>query len=142
MSYSFEEIIHYLEENKPLYRKANTSFSFLVDAQLPQRLSDFLKSNGHNAIHTLELPDKNKTKDKTIKEKAHSEHLVLITKDDDFLHSFLIEKKPAKLILIKTGNISNNILMDIFSKGLSSITALLEKHALIEITREEIIVHG
>lgn len=39
---------------------------FIVDAQLPKRLSDFLKLKGFNSIHTLELINKNKTTDKKI----------------------------------------------------------------------------
>ena len=139
MSYSFEEIVHRLEESTPLYGKK--LLHFLVDAQLPKKLSDFLKNKGHNSVHTLELPDKNTTTDNFIKEKSHKENLILITKDDDFLHSFLIEKKPPRLILVKTGNINNNELIDIFDKGLLAITSLIENHALVEITKEEIIVH-
>ena len=109
---------------------------------MPKRLSDFLNNNGHHSIHTLELPDKNATTDSFIKNKALKEDLILITKDDDFLHSFFIEKKPPKLILVKTGNISNNTLIDIFDKGLIAITTLIEKHSLLEITKEEIVVHN
>jgi predicted nuclease of predicted toxin-antitoxin system len=31
---------------------------FIVDAQLPKRLSDFLNSNGYSSIHTIELLEK------------------------------------------------------------------------------------
>jgi len=36
---------------------------FLVDAQLPRRLSDWLNKQGHDAIHTLDLPRANRTSD-------------------------------------------------------------------------------
>ena len=36
---------------------------FILDAQLPKKLSDFLIWKGYDAIHTLDLPLKNKTKD-------------------------------------------------------------------------------
>ncbi|WP_219921611.1 DUF5615 family PIN-like protein [Rufibacter sp. XAAS-G3-1] len=36
---------------------------FIVDAQLPKSLSDLLRSKGIESVHTLDLPDKNKTKD-------------------------------------------------------------------------------
>ena len=36
---------------------------FLIDAQLPKSLADFLSQKGHESIHTLELPDKNRTTD-------------------------------------------------------------------------------
>ncbi len=34
---------------------------FLVDAQLPIRLARFLQASGYNAIHTLDLPQRNYT---------------------------------------------------------------------------------
>lgn len=141
MSYSFEETARLLEESTTRYGDTGILLKFVVDAQLPKRLSDFLKANGYDSIHTLELPDKNATTDKYIKEFAVKENRVLLTKDDDFLQSFIIEKKPTKLILIKTGNINNNSLMDIFNKGLNVIVSLIKHHAMIEITQEEIIVH-
>ena len=41
---------------------------FIVDAQLPRSLSDFLKSSGFDSIHTLELPEMNRTGDGSIAE--------------------------------------------------------------------------
>jgi predicted nuclease of predicted toxin-antitoxin system len=140
MKYSFKEIENLLKESSEPY-ESNEPLKFLVDAQLPQKLSVFLNSRGFTAIHTLDLPDKNATTDQFIREKTYNENLILITKDDDFLRSFLIEKKPARLILVKTGNVSNKILMDIFDKGLETIILLMRYHLMIEITNEEIIAH-
>jgi predicted nuclease of predicted toxin-antitoxin system len=142
LNYSFTEAESLLKESTVLYGRSDQSLISIVDAQLPKKLSDFLNSKGFNSIHTLYLPDKNGTSDRFIKEKSSSEKLVLITKDDDFLQSFLIAKKPFKLILVKTGNISNTALMDIFEKGLFVLTSLISQHPLIEITKQEIIVHN
>ena len=117
------------------------SLRFIIDAQLPKKLSDFLNQNGFNSLHTLDLPDKNTTTDRYIIEFAYRENRILITKDDDFLHSFLISKKPEKLVLIKTGNIRNNDLIGIFEMGIAVIASLIKDHPLIEITQREIIVH-
>jgi predicted nuclease of predicted toxin-antitoxin system len=141
MSYSFYEAESLLKEDPVQYGNSNNILSFLVDAQLPKKLSDFLNSKGHSSLHTLDLPGKNATTDKYIKEKACPENLILITKDDDFLRSFLIERKPPKLLLIKTGNISNSALMTIFDKGFKVIISLISRHSMIEINKEEIIVH-
>ena len=46
---------------------------FLIDAQLPYVLKEWLASKGHNAIHTLDLPYKNKTKDHQIIDFAERE---------------------------------------------------------------------
>jgi predicted nuclease of predicted toxin-antitoxin system len=36
---------------------------FLIDAQLPKALANFFRERGFDAIHTLELPNKNITDD-------------------------------------------------------------------------------
>ncbi len=54
---------------------------FLVDAQLPVQLARFLSSAGHDALHTTELPDGNRTTDGRIVELADEEGRVVVTKD-------------------------------------------------------------
>lgn len=112
---------------------------FIVDAQLPKSLSDFLKSEGLDSVHTLEFPDKNKTKDSQIIHKAINENRIVITKDNDFLDSYLLKAEPRKLVMIKTGNIPNPELIEIFRKNLTKIISMLSRSNLIEINRTEII---
>lgn len=57
---------------------------FIVDAQLPKSLSSLLNSLGADAIHTLDLPEQNKTGDHNIIKIAKTEQRVVITKDRDF----------------------------------------------------------
>jgi predicted nuclease of predicted toxin-antitoxin system len=115
---------------------------FIIDAQLPKVLADFLSKKGHNTLHTLELPDKNKTTDKQILEIAVEENYILVTKDLDFLESFYLNQQPSKLILVKTGNISNEKLLEIFSLHISMIEKILLENSFIEIFRDEIIIHS
>ncbi len=115
---------------------------FIVDAQLPKSLADFLTQNGHDALHTLSLPKKNKTTDNQILEIALNDNRIVITKDADFLKSFYFKQQPSKLILIKTGNISNEKLLEIFSLHISNIEKILSENSLIEIFRDEIIIHS
>ncbi len=113
---------------------------FLVDAQLPKKLSELLKYKGFDSIHTLDLPNKNKTKDSQINQISLKEKRVLISKDLDFVESLYISNKPYKLIYIVTGNITNKELLDIFSKNIAQIAKYLEENRLIEITKKSIIV--
>ena len=115
---------------------------FLVDAQLPKAVADFLCEKQYISIHTLSLPDKNRTTDKQIIEIAAKEDYIVITKDDDFLQSYLIKNEPKKLILIKTGNIPNLKLLEIFSEHISKIENILSENSLIEIYTDEIIIHS
>ena len=91
--------------------------------------------------HTRELPQQNATSDTQINQISLEQERVVITKDYDFVDSFMTIQKPFKLLLITTGNIRNKDLELIFSKNLSSIVELLQNHSYIEINRNEIIVH-
>lgn len=42
---------------------------------------------------------------------AAAEQRIVITKDADFLESYIIKKEPPKLLLLKTGNIRNSELL-------------------------------
>lgn len=58
---------------------------FLVDAQLPRRLTRWLQAEGHETVHTRDLPTGNRTGDATINELSLREQRVVITKDEDFV---------------------------------------------------------
>lgn len=114
---------------------------FIVDAQLPKSLSDFLNSKGHDSIHTIELKNKNNTVDGYIKKLALKENRIIITKDADFLQTHLLYGNPSKLIVVKTGNINNKELLVLFSSQLKIIIKSLVNYSLIEIHKDEIVIH-
>jgi predicted nuclease of predicted toxin-antitoxin system len=68
---------------------------FLVDAQLPARLARYLNSSGHDALHTLELPDGNRTTDASVAEIAEGSDRVVVTKDRDFRDSHLLTRSAT-----------------------------------------------
>lgn len=114
---------------------------FLVDAQLPKSLSDFLNHRGYDSIHTIDLPNKNRTKDSQIAKLANEEGRIVISKDIDFLESFLLKSEPQKLIIVKTGNIVNRELIKIFEENFLTIIHLISRSKLIEIGKNDIIEH-
>ena len=115
--------------------------NFIIDAQLPKSLADFLCSKGHDAVHTLDLSEQNRTTDRTIIDISLKQARVVISKDTDFLESFFVNGEPEKLLLIKTGNITNIELLHIFELHISFICENLSKTSLIEVTRNEIVMH-
>lgn len=112
---------------------------FIVDAQLPKILSEFLNEKGFDSIHTLDLPDANKSKDADIIKLADKQDRVVISKDSDFLESYLILSKPKKLLLVTAGNIRNGKLLEIFDKNILVIIEMLTKNNLVEISKIEVI---
>lgn len=113
--------------------------NFIVDAQLPKSLARFLREKGHDAIHTLELPDKNKTDDRDINQLSLSEKRVVISKDSDFYDRYFLKLEPYKLLYLTTGNIPNKDLIKIFEKNLTRIIVELETNFVVELTRNSII---
>lgn len=115
--------------------------NFLVDAQLPRIIATRLIEQGHDAKHTLDLPDGNRTTDATICAVAEKENRVVMTKDADFVNSFLLLRKPPQLLLISTGNITNANLEAIFVPQIAAISVAFSTASFIELTRTAIIVH-
>jgi predicted nuclease of predicted toxin-antitoxin system len=116
--------------------------NFLVDAQLPRRLARWLATAGHDAIHTLDLPDGNRTTDAEINAVAERDQRVVITKDADFVNSFVLSGKPPKLLLVSTGNIKNADLEALFVQALPGIVMDFQSHAFIELSHAGYVVHS
>lgn len=114
---------------------------FLVDAHLPRRLVYRLREAGQDAVRTLDLPKRNRTTDEEINELAEREQRVIMTKDADFVTSFLQFRKPRKLLLVSTGNISNEELEALFVPNLPVLVAAMETHEYVELTRTSLIIH-
>lgn len=114
---------------------------FLVDAQLPRRLARLLQQAGFDAIHTLDLPQQNRTKDPIIITTADAEQRIVITKDADFVDSFILSKRPSKLLVVTTGNISNQVLEALFTAALPQIADAFRNHSYVELSRTALITH-
>ncbi len=115
---------------------------FLIDAQLPRRLARRLRSEGHDALHTLDLPSRNRTPDETLASVANSEGRVLVTKAADFVSSHLLQRQPRELLLVSTGNISNAELERLLIANLHPLMQAFDTSAFVELGRSSMIVHG
>jgi predicted nuclease of predicted toxin-antitoxin system len=116
--------------------------NFLVDAQLPRRLALELAASGHNAVHTLDLPAANRTQDKDIVALAIRENRIVVTKDNDFVVSFHLQRLPPKLLLISTGNISNDKLSKLIASNLPALETAFSKHDFVELSATAITIHS
>ncbi|TQF00173.1 MAG: hypothetical protein FKY71_04835 [Spiribacter salinus] len=114
---------------------------FLVDAQLPRRLSEWFRSQGFDSVHTLDLPDGNRTSDSEITRRATDEGRTVVTKDDDFVYSFLLYQRPPRLLLISTGNISNQDLIQVFSARRVELENAFTTSSFVELRKDGILAH-
>lgn len=114
---------------------------FLIDAQLPRRLAGWLIQAGHDALHTLDLPARNRTPDADVIACAIREARIVVTKDDDFVQSYLLTGQPPRLLLIATGNIANSDLEALIRANLPRIDVAFESHRFLELGREALVIH-
>jgi len=66
---------------------------------------------------------------------------VVVTKDEDFVHSFIVEGRPAKLLLVSTGNISNADLQALMNTSLPEIVRAFTECRYAQLSREALVVH-
>ncbi|MDB5328078.1 MAG: hypothetical protein JWM57_3647 [Phycisphaerales bacterium] len=115
---------------------------FLIDAQLPRRAVGWFAAVGYDAIHTIDLPDQNRTTDAHIIELADQEQRVVITKDADFVDSHTLHGRPAKLLLISTGNLSNTELEALLVPLIPQIVTELSVNHFVELGYAGLVVRG
>ncbi len=116
--------------------------NFLVDAQRPRRMTAWLAAAGCDAVHTLDLPDGNRTTDEQLCDVADREQRVVVTKDADFVDSHLLRGRPARLLLASTGNISNRDLAALVVPLIPDIVRAFGAHTFLELDRSGIIIRG
>jgi predicted nuclease of predicted toxin-antitoxin system len=85
--------------------------NFIIDAQLPPGLARWIESDErHQAQHVFEI-GLNSAADPIIWQRALTDHLVIVSKDEDFVDQFLLSSNPPQLVWIRKGNCSNRSLL-------------------------------
>ena len=95
----------------------------------------------HDAVHTRDLPAGNRTTDAEICRLADLDGRVVVTKDADFVSSYLLSKNPGRLVLVSVGNITNDDLERRFFAELPAIVLALSESAFVELTNAGLVVH-
>lgn len=96
----------------------------LLDANISWRLADKLKLHFDDCKHVdyigLEVP----ASDINIWRYALENNMIIVTNDEDFLHFINVKGFPPKLVLLKTGNQSNQYIESILIKHIADIQLL------------------
>ena len=101
---------------------------FLCDVHIPIKLSKHIVQLGFECKHVNNILDKWHTKDEDIARYVDQQEIILITKDQDFRTSYLVRRSPNKLIKINLGNISNQELMEVFTRNISEVNRLFSRY--------------
>ena len=92
---------------------------FIVDEQLPRRLCLWLGSQGHEAIHVLDLRAGGDD-DRRIVAYAIEHGLIVITKDADF--AALQKNELPRVVWLRCGNMINRALIALFEQHWPHVT--------------------
>ncbi len=87
------------------------------------------------------FPEANRTSDSRLCELSESDHRLLISKDADFVDSFLLQRKPPQLLHVSTGNITNVELEALFRNHEAGIVEAFRHARHVELCRRGLIVH-
>jgi len=112
---------------------------FLVDAQLPARLASRLGALGHDVVHTSSLPGGNRTTDQQVAGLADRDGRIVVTKDADFRNSHLLTGSPARLLIVATGNIRNDDLLNLVQSRLAEIEEAFARGDHVELRRGAVV---
>lgn len=82
-----------------------------------------------------------RTTDNEILDVADQAQRIVVTKDADFVQSFLITGRPARLLLVSTGDIANDNLEMIVRGHILETVQAFESAFFIELGRESLTVH-
>jgi predicted nuclease of predicted toxin-antitoxin system len=96
---------------------------FLLDAQLPPKLTRALTRSGHVGLHVYECGLLT-AKDREIWKYAAKQNAVIITKDADF--AALRGARGPAIVWLRLGNVSNDALVAAVMGALPEIVAALE----------------
>ena len=110
---------------------------FLCDVHISIKIVKRIEQLGYVAQHVNNILDKSNTKDQDIAKYVDDLDLILITKDQDFRNSYLLNRSPNKLIKINLGNISNKELLLIIENHINAIEIIQQSNTsfMIEINK-------
>ena len=111
----------------------------IVDAQLPRRSSNWFCSIGHDSIHTLDLPERNRTTDDSVATIADADGRIVVTKDSDFLKLQLLTRSPRRILFVTAGNLNNDSLLQIFESNIEIIERLFLTFEIVELNASMVI---
>jgi predicted nuclease of predicted toxin-antitoxin system len=106
------------------------SMHIILDANISWRLVDKLKPYFEKVEH-VDLIDLNQpAKDFEIWNYAKLNLATIITNDDDFSILSISQGYPPKVVLLKTGNQSNNYVLELLIKHIDDIKKLIDSEDL------------
>jgi len=99
---------------------------FVVDAQLPPALADWLEARGHQATHVVTLAGLDGP-DSTIWDLAREQDRTIITKDRDFAIWASARRTGPQVVWIRLGNTTTRALLAWLEPRWTAVEARLDE---------------
>jgi predicted nuclease of predicted toxin-antitoxin system len=107
--------------------------NFLVDAQLPPALAQWLREAGYVAQHVEDVGLR-EADDGEIWRHALQADVVIVTKDEDFVTRAIQTGTAPVIVWLRLGNASNRVLLAWLQPRWPGVLQLLEQgHRLVEV---------
>lgn len=112
---------------------------FIIDENLSPVVSAIFRSHSLNAFHVNEMKSKKKQRviDDQLRRLTIQKGYVIVTKDDDFVKSYVSRKVPDKLVYIYGLN-EKETLLSRMNEVAPQLISLLETNDFIEVNPNEI----
>jgi predicted nuclease of predicted toxin-antitoxin system len=98
---------------------------FVVDNQLPPRISRFLADRGHDAVH-VSMIGLDTADDQSLWAWALRESRVLVSKDEDFVYLAHRRLDRGRLLWVRLGNCRREAILLAFDRSIETIVAAFE----------------
>jgi predicted nuclease of predicted toxin-antitoxin system/uncharacterized protein (DUF433 family) len=127
---STEEV---LSDHPSLVRGDPRRMRFVVDNQLPPRLSKFLEEAGHDSVHVA-MVGMDTADDRALWAWARREDRIVVSKDEDLLFLANRPGDKGRLMWVRLGNCRRDALVEAFVRSLPAVVAAIaEGQRVVEI---------
>lgn len=117
----------------------SSNFKFIIDENISPEIATLFKQAGLEAYHVNELKghQKQRITDDQLRRLTLQKGYIIVTKDDDFVKSYVSREVPEKLIFLH-GLDNKESLIKRMATVIPKIIQLIEEHNFIEINENEI----
>ncbi|MEO9868838.1 DUF5615 family PIN-like protein [Ekhidna sp.] len=112
---------------------------FIIDENLPPDLTELFRSEGLESYHVNDIKAKKKQRvlDDQLRRLAIQKGYIIVTKDDDFVRSYVSRKVPDKVVFIY-GLEKKESLLSRMKEVIPQLLKLLSNHDFIEVKENEL----
>ena len=113
--------------------------TYLIDENLTPELAELFRTAGLHAAHVNELKTNQKQRviDDQLRRLAIRKGYVIVTKDDDFVKSYVSREVPERMIFIH-GMEKKEVLLERMKMVIPQLESLILQHPFIEINNRVI----